>query len=322
MSETEAQASARISPADNLDGWLSERTRDAEPEAPTGQESVAASPAEPTVAEPDASAQPAVDWREVVLPEDVPHGFFRGKKVGDLFESYKHAETAKQQAERERNELRQRLEALERERETEAVVRRVTGIGTQPAAPQQDPRDAEIDKLWFENPAEARRLLNEKWAEDARRVAKEEFANVREAEAVEQQTYAAQNAAREAVEKVAKDYGIAPEQAQARVMGAFSLLAAHATETGDNSIWTVPENYLRAVRMIAGDPTPAIQPPVVAIPAPSRLSDPPGSKRAATASRVPEPSPLAAEEEAVRREVARIAGVDPSRLIKREQQRR
>lgn len=319
MSEPEVQKSEGINLLDNPAEWLDAKARDAEPEEPTGQSEPPASPAEPTVAEPDVAAQPAgVNWREVVLPDDVPHGFFKGKKVEVLFESYTHAEKAKQEAERQRNEALRELDQLRREREAEAAVRRVTGVQPQANEPQGDPLDAEIQAAWFEDPAKARRLMQEQNAREAQRIAQEEW---QRAEYSRQEAYrqrAAQDAANAAVQRVAQMYGVSEEQAKARVMGAFTPMAAHVQSSNDPDVWLNPDAYINTVRWMVGDPTPQAAPTIPTTPVPE-LSDPPGSKRPTptTAPRGSEASPLSREAEQTYRALAEATGIDPKDFIAR-----
>lgn len=316
MSETAVQ-SARIDPSENLDAWLDKKiARDAEPEAETGQSDAPDSPAQPTVTDSVQSAQP--DWREQVLPEDVPHGFFRGKKVGDLFESYTHAERAKQDAERQRNEIQRELEQLRREREAEAAARRVL-TEQQPAA--QAPTTDEIEAAWFENPARAKALLMQQAEERARNAVREELGRAQEANQAEQRVQYAQQAAAHAVQRVADAYGIDEQAAQRRVMGTFALMSAHEQANNDPSVWLNPEAYLYFAEQISGGP-----PPPASYPAPTpapELPDPPGSKRSAPpASRVSQPSALRAETEDAYRALAAVVGADPDRVIARRTARR
>lgn len=319
MSEPEVQTEERINPIDNLSGWLDANTRDAEPEEPTGQSEPPASPAEPTVAEPEAAAQPAaVNWREVVLPDDVPHGFFKGKKVEVLLESYTHAERAKQEAERQRNEALKELEQLRREREAEAAVRRVTGVQPVANEPQADPLDAEIQAAWFEDPNKAQRLMQQKFASEAQRIAQEESQRAEMTRQEASRQRAATEAANAAVQRVAEMYGVSEEQAKARVMGAFTPMAAHVQTTNDADIWLNPDSYINTVRWMVGDPIPAAAPTIPTVPVPE-LSNPPGSKRPASAptTHASEPNAISREEEQVRRRLAKEFNLDPQGLINR-----
>jgi hypothetical protein len=274
----------------------------------------AEAPATETAPQETPAAQP--NWREVVLDGVEEYAFFNGKKVQDVIASYKHAETKLQEDAREKAELRRQLEQIQREREAEAAVKRV--IGTTQPEPQKDDRDAKIDSLWFENPAEARRLLAERASEDARRVAQEELARAREAQEAQQRSQDAISAKDSAASQIAEMYRITTEEAQRRLLGASGLMMRHVQETGDTSIFLVPDNYVSAVKFAFGEPTTAQSAPAPT-PAPLTVPDPPGTKRpAATNSRRPsEPSPLTAEKEDIIRELSRVTGADPDRAVKR-----
>lgn len=315
MSEPEVQPEERISPIDNLSGWLDAKTRDAEPEEQTGQSAEPASPAEPTVAEAPVETQPAVNWREVVIGEDVDHGFFKQKKVPEVIESYKHAQLAMQEAQRERNEALKELEALRREREAEAAVRRVTGVQPQVAAPAADPYEERIQALWFENPSEAQRLIQERATENARRTAEEVFTSAEANRWAAEHQRSAQAAANTAIERVSQLYNITQQEAEFAVTGALPFLINRAASEGDG-VWLAPENYIETVRLVRGNP--AIAAPTIPMTPVPELSDPPGSKRAAAAqTRGSQPSPLTREEEQTRRALAGQFGLDPKDLIAR-----
>jgi hypothetical protein len=312
LSEPEIQTEERINPIDNLSGWLDAKERDAGPEEQTGQSAEPASPAEPTVAEAPVATQPAVDWREVVIGDDVDHGFFKGKKVSEAIESYKHAERAKQEAERQRNETLKELETIRREREAEAAVRRVTGT-----QPQPEPTVSAED-LWFENPKEAARLIREQALAEARQASAEVIQAERAQQQYEQRQRAMFDTAHNAVTEVEKRYGLDRQRAEAVVAGTFSYLGMQESQTNDPSVWLNPENYLAVVRQMIGDPAPRTAPPTIPTTPVPELSDPPGSKRpAAVQQRSPEHPALTREEEQTRRALAKQFGLDPQRLIDR-----
>lgn len=319
MADIEVQEE-RIDPVENLSGWMDAKAskfRDAGPEEQTGESEAPASPAEPTVAQepaPAPEAQAVPDWYESGLV--TKHGFLKGRPGPEVEKAFYHAETAKQKAEREAAELRQQMEQMRRDREAEQAVKRVM----QTPEPKADP-DAEIDRLWFENPAEARRRIAQEAIESARKVTHEELSRIEASRYEAERTAQAQSAANAAVDWVAKEYGVDPETAAMKLAGTFVHITTHVAETGDDSVWRDPNTYASVFRRLYGDPQSAR--PIEVPPSPAPLSDPPGSKRpAASPTRPSEPgSLLTREQEEARKAFARIGGVDPKRLIERAKAR-
>ena len=311
----EQKATPTESSIENPMEWLDKRL-DAK-ESPASETS-----AEPTVAEPAAVPQPVPDWKDVVLPDDVDHGFFRGKKVGDLYQSYRHVETAKQKAESERNDLKQRLEKIEREREAEAAVYRVQQAqAPRSSQPGEDPRWAEVDNLWFTDNARARKLMSELNAEQAAQIADQKFQQYRqEAEQVEykrnvlRQGEEAYDAARTKLNLDTKTWNL---RAPAVML---QLTDQNSPYYGDGFNVFRPEAYLQVYRDIYGGSVQSM-PPVVVKQTPE-LPPPPGSKRPTPVSQPDNAiSPLGRERlDAVER-FAAIGGVDPKRLAERTAKR-
>lgn len=304
------------SPADNPDQWLDNML-----DARANKQA----PAEPAAAEPAAVPQPVPDWKDVVLPEDIDHGFFRGKKVGDLYQSYRHVETAKQQAERERNELRQQLEQERREREAEVAARKVAMEGQQQrqSQPGEDPRWAEVDNLWFTDNTRARRLLSELNAEQAAQIADQRFQQWRqEAEVAERRKQVlseggkAYDEARTKLNLDAKTWNL---RAPAVML---QLTDQNSPYYGDGYNVFRTDAYLQVYRDIYGEPQSQSAPaPIVVKPTPE-LPPPPGAKRPTPVSQ-PDASiaPLTAERMAAVERFAGIGGVDPKSLAARQAKR-
>jgi hypothetical protein len=311
----EQKATPTESSIENPMEWLDKRL-DAK-ESPASE-----TPAEPTVAEPAAVPQPVSDWKDVVLPDDVDHGFFRGKKVGDLYQSYRHVETAKQKAESERNELKQRLDKLEREREAEAAVYRVQQAqAPRQSQPGEDPRWAEVDNNWFTDNVKARKIQAELIAEQAAQIADQRFQQYRqEAEQVEykrnvlRQGEEAYDTARTKLNLDTKTWNL---RAPAVML---QLTDQNSPYYGDGFNVFRPEAYLQVYRDIYGE---AVQsaPPVVVKPTPE-LPPPPGSKRPTPVSQPDNTiSPLTRERADAVERFAMIGGVDPKRLAERTAKR-
>lgn len=293
MAETEPQESVRIDPTENLAGWLDKR--DAEPAENTvavESEPVPASPAQPTVAEQPPPPQP--DWYEAGLA-DVSHGFLKGRKGPEVEKAFRHVETAKQQAERERNELRQRLAQYEAQRAPEAPK------GIEP-------------NLWFENPDEAQRRIDERIA----KVTDEKL------NAYIQKTQAEQQTAR-ALDNGGKAYDSAREALNLDAP-TFNLRAPavmlHLTDPnspfyGDGNGLFDKDRYVEVYRALWPEP---VAPVVVAsVPEPAL---PPGSKKAAPMVSTATTSSLSREEREARKVIAEYTGLDAEKLYKRAENRR
>lgn len=298
-----------VDPTENLDKWLGERSeRDAEPEAPTGQSNAPDSPAEPTVAEPQAPPATEVStepWWETGLAE-AGHGFLKNRKGPEVEKAFRHVETAKQAAERRAALLEQQLEQVRRDREAEAAVLRVQNA-QQPQAEKPTP-EAELEALFWTDQAEYTRRVREMAKQDAL----QEWNAAASARESEHRQQVSVSAGKQAVDQIASEYGVDAATAARMVMSTFTHLAA----SDDLDVWTKADSYVDQVRWLHPRTTPAA--PIVAPPVPE-LPNPPGSKRPATTTpRTPElRSAMSSEEEAMRREIARIADVDPDRYIKR-----
>ena len=288
-------------PSENLSGWLEKRDAGPEPATPA--------PAQPT------------DWKEATIPEDVDHGFFKGKKVGVLYESYKHSENAKQAAERERNELRAENEKLRREREADDAARRVH-TAQQPRQPDPDP-DAEIEQILLQNPKEGIRAITERAHRDAERLIDERWQQ-REAEREQRQGIArvyevGGKAYDEAFAELSKaDPNLTRELFNDRapaLMHHFTNPTSRYYGDGDNllrkeaylDLW--PKLYGTSQQVVVKAAT---EPPM-----------PPGAKRPGSAAKPSEPTtPIDRDDRAARRMLAEVAGIDPDKFIARGEKRR
>lgn len=291
MAETETPAKGSGSPADNLSAWVDKKDAEiasrtvaveSEPEKP-------ATPAEPTVAPVAVPTQPS--WKDVVIGDDVDHGFFKGKAVPQVIESYKHAERAKQEAERRAAELQKELDALRK-----------------PDAPKTiEPN------LWFENAEEAQKRIDERVA----RVAEEKI------QAFIQKTQAEQQTAR-AFETGGKAYDAAREalnlDAQTWNLRAPAVML-HLTDPnspfyGDGNGLFDHNQYVKVAKALWPEAAPVAVKPVVEPP------PPPGAKRPAPASvNTSSASPLKREQADAYREISSIAGLNPDNMLARARKR-
>jgi len=162
----------KVSPLANLDEWLND-PKNTKPAADAKAEPAAA-PESSSTPQPQTS-QPS--WRDQVIGDDAENEFFRGKKVGDLFTSYDHAQRAMRDALTEKNELKRQLEI--RQAADAAVQQSIAAAQPKPPAPA-DPREAEIDEVWFSDPARARFLQQQIFEEKARTLAAEEARRIHE----------------------------------------------------------------------------------------------------------------------------------------------
>lgn len=318
----ETSVGSAINPADNPSEWIEARIkRDAEPTSSTGQSDTQASPAQPTVAASPETVQPT-SWRDTVIGDDVDHGFFKGKKVADAIESYKHAERAKQEAERRANDLQRQLEAERIERQTELVARKVIAEQQQRSAePKRDPLLAEIEQNWFENPARAMELIEQRAAAQQRQIAAEEASRIRqETEKQAQERYVATTG--EQAFYAARDFlKVDPETWDKRGVALLSTVTRQGSKYAEAGGPLNPNVMVQAYKDLFGEPVQA-ENAYVAAPA-QPIATPPGSNkpaRAAMPNSAPT-SPLAQEERIAYELAAKSAGLDVDRFIKRRERR-
>jgi hypothetical protein len=317
VAEIEAPSPERISPADNLDGWIEarEKKKDAEAGQSAGKQDTLSAPAEPTVSKPEAPAQTTSgDWWESGLT-DAKHGFLKGKKGDEVEKAFRHSETAKQAAERRANDLEKRLADFERERIADMAAARVVEQ-QRVVAPTVDPAEG-IDQLWFENP----KLAYAKIVEQARAEAAVEAAKARDEvqSGLQREKYlAAGNAAYEAARVALNlDEATWSKRAKAVYVDVTDPDSDYYKNYGPLNV----ENLVTSYRELYGEPAPQAA-PIVLAPAPSQ-PDPPGSKRPAPPVRSePSQSLLTAERKRALRQIADIAGLDPNSMIARAEQRR
>lgn len=317
-----ADEKGSINPIENLSGWIDkhlEQMRDAEPADTSGQPD-AASSAEPASAPPapqavEPTADPlAGDWWETGLPAN--HGFLKGRKGEEVERAFRNGELTWKQAQTENARLRRELEDTRR-RSAEAPA-------PAPVAPVQQPQNTEeeINQLWFENPAEAKRLM----VEEAKREALGAVKAEREAETFAAEQRTAEEASRSVADYLVAARGYDAAQAARTVIATYPLLQ-QLRDQGRSDAFTDPRVVLWMVDQIleparsAAPPTAAPAAEVPPTPAPS-MPNPPGTKRpAALNARPATANPLRAEQEEVRRSIAEELGIDPQRLIDRAKAR-
>lgn len=322
MSTSEATSSDRPNPADNVTAWLEKR--EAEPASTTGQSETQASPAEPTVAVEAPAVQPTTpegDWWETGL-SDVNHGFLKGRKGPEVEKAFRHAETAKQQAERERNEARQQLDRFQREREAEVAARKVLAE-SQPRQPEIDP-DAEIEAQLLENPRAGIKAIRERARNEAEQYVEKKLAELQQVNAANEQKNQVLKAGADAYDKAREALGVSPEVYNKRVRAVLvDLTDPSSPHYGDGNNIFRPEKYVEVWKEYYPDaPIPAAAPaaPVIAIP---ELPTPPGAKRPSNAvTSEATASPLDKETREAYRLLASYGGLDADRLIKRGERNR
>lgn len=321
MAETNAETPAGSeSPADNPRGWIKARIeRDAEPTSSTGQSDTQASPAQPNVAESPAPVQPT-SWRDTVIGDDVDHGFFKGKKVADAIESYKHAERAKQDAERRANDLQRQLESERIERQAELAARKVAAEQQRKPEVAPDPY-AEIERDWFENPKAAAAKLREQTLAEAQRLYDEREKATREAWESEQRAFQTRQTATEGerVFYAVRDHlGVDAETWERRGIALLSTVTRQGSDYANNGGPLNPQVLVQAYKDLWPD-APAVQVNVPAAPV-APIATPPGANKPARASMPSNaPSPLSAEKRALAQKLANAGGFDPQVLIKKWQ---
>jgi hypothetical protein len=254
-----------VSPTENLDRWLADKTEalraDAEPEAQPA--------AEPVVEEtPDEEVK--TSWRDARL-DDVDHGFLKGRTAGELYESYRHSELAKQTAERERAELRRQLDQIQQAQvQREAIPN-----------PENDPRIAKYNELYLVDPTAAVQVLRESWREDAREVARHEMHQQAQSQAWNNTLQTATQASYQAMTALAERYGLSEEEAAMKLKATWPTLKEAEQQYG-NGVWLNPNNYLQVAERLYGKPHAQAE---VSVPAPE-IPNPPGSRRPALAEAV------------------------------------
>ncbi len=292
---TTATPVERPDPA-NLTAWLADRDTRARAEAP-------AEPPAPAAVTPPA-AQPVNDWREAVIDgDDVEYGFFRGKKVPDVINSYRSLYGDYQTKS-------VRLAELEREN---------AGLKhpPKPEAPSQPDHLAIITDKFYEDPAMVATQIEELATQKAREIYKQEREGERATQAAEQQWNSGVSAATTAAKTAAETYGWSEQDAQKRVVATFPYLK-QLQDKGYADAFTNPTYYDHYVRELFGEPAPKAD-PVVPPPVPV-LSDPPGVKRpAAVTTPVKAVSALDDETSRTYDAVAKLTGLDPAKLKKRRE---
>lgn len=276
-----------------------------EPTAPPAV--VTATPAEPAV-EPPAVEPIPDDWWETGLP--AKHGFLRGRKGEEVEKAFRSGEASYKREAQRRAELEREIAEIKRQREAPPPV----------VPPAQAPADTEeeIDRLWLENPSEARRMMREEWSREEQ----QRYEGRRAADVQQQRFSQSLEASNAAIDHLVSEYGIDKDRATKLITSALPHMSELQVE--NPNVWQHPANYVWVLDQLGFLPAktqPLEAAPPEAVPAPV-VANPPGSKRPAAArTRAPDPSPLRAEEEEKRRAIAEELGLDPENLINRARAR-
>jgi len=332
MSVTEAPAAPEsVKFMDNPGEWIASRVNKEDEETPETTEVAATEPAQPQEpaeakpAEPPAPEAPKPGaWRDVVL-DDVDHGFFKGKKASDLYESYRHSEAAMQKATTERNELQRRLAALEAQQQQKPP---------EPQRPVQTekPQD-ELEALVFDDPKRFVEEVERRAEEKARAVFNTEYQNRTQQSQWENLQDGARQANYYAFQEVQRAYKVSEEQALRLVRATWPEMSEYEKQYGP-AIWANAGNYLGLIARIAGPP-PSDEPAetVPAAPATTQIENPPipnppGNRKPAAIATQPTrtASPLNEDDRAVRNAFAEALGergikIDKERLLARAGQK-
>src|SRR5436305_10335797 len=135
------------------------------------REATEAAPAEPSIEQPAGPAP--TDWREFALPDsdELPNHFYRGKKLPDLFDGIKNAESAMHNANRQRSIAETQAAANETAARTWQqraldLQRQLEEAKKVPAAPEPPDEQAVIE--WTLDPAKRERALREQIKQELR----------------------------------------------------------------------------------------------------------------------------------------------------------
>jgi hypothetical protein len=310
--EANTEESPRVSPVENLSGWLEDR--EAKREKPAEEPA----PAEPTAEVPvEAPVEPAGDWWETGLA-DANHGFLKGRKGPEVEKAFRHVETAKQTAERERNELQREIEAIKREREAEAAARKVAAEN-KPSQPPVDV-DAEIEAKLIENPREGIRLIRERTLAEARKLAEEveqKFRNENEQAEYNRQV---KQAGEQAYDKTRELVNNDPKFDKRMRSVYVEVTDKNSPYYGDGYNAFRPDVMAKVYEElyeVSASPAQIVVKPTPEIPTP------PGAKKPSAANLAePSSSPLTRERIDAARTFAAIGGVDPKALVARQERRK
>lgn len=288
--------------------------------------------------DPSTTETPEAPPAAVAPPAPEVPDEYAGKTPAEIIAEAKAAQDRAQKFEVEAKTANEKLTAQQRQAEIEATARRVIAEQQrQPPAPQAlpppDPRLAEIDDKWFTDSAEARRLLRE--IDDERiqkqldsRVAtmKEEISNQT---AAEKQRAQGNFAFEESMRRLrAAGVSEADLNNRFKITGLYTAVTLKPTADSPNPYYTDggplnPDVLERAWKDLYGaGPVAAVPPPVPAPPVP--IIAPPGSSRPAPAAAPPSQvraAPISADTRRDYEHIAKVAGLDPEKMLQRRQAR-
>lgn len=308
----------QVNPADDIGKWLDQQTEAAEPTTSTGQSDTEASPAEPTVAQPEPTGPQkkyVTSLDEFYLPPDFEHGFFKDKPVREFVKSFRATESEMQRAQREAKEARAAVEQLRADLAARDLALRMAAEQRQ--QPAQQPVDPNL--AWIENPAEAERRLKAELLNEVKQTVTQEtqrFRQETEAERIDRQQ---REAYAEAVHAFRREVPHLDEQAYLKALrGVLAEVTDPEGEYFARGGPLVGANLIsayREMRSAFGGNAPApIQAPVVA-----PAANPPGSVRPAAAPAKPNKGLPTISEERQRgwRQIASQQGLDPDQFVAR-----
>lgn len=280
--------------------------------------SKAAAPDAPPQGTPAESPAVQPNPLELNLPEDFEHGFFRGKPVKELYKSFRATEAEMQRAQREAKELRDEKERLRAE---VAAKNLAVQMAAEQHQRQTQPQDnlSNIERVWFENPKEAARLLREETLAEARRIAAETQTKTSAETIATITTRDRQTRATAAYEEARQRLNLDEATWQKRAKAVLAEITDPQSRyfgDGQTSGPLVTQNYIDAYKDIYGEPAPT----VTVAPAKPAAGNPPGAHKPASTV-APPPNAglptLATEKRAALERTAQSLGIDPEKYITR-----
>lgn len=266
-------------------------------------------PAEPAAAEP-------ANWWEDGLAE-AKHGFLKNRKGPEVENAFRHAETAKQTAERERNVARDEANRLRQELLSKEVALQMAAEERRRATqPPVDPYD-EIESLWFENPKAAAAKLREIVVAESRQNISQETERMRMAQQTESQNAALRQEVNRVYDVTRERLNLTPETWNRRFKAVYVEATDPKGQYADRGGPLNPDNLIAIYNDIYGD-LPAAALPATA-PPPPPAANPPGSARPRAVTQPPNAGlpTLSTEKRAALEMVAGSMGFDKDKYIAR-----
>lgn len=305
-------------------------------------QSFPASTAEPEEPAPSTTAAPAAA---------TPQTGYEGQTPEQIIAAATSDREKREAAESDAKNAREELARGQRQREIEDTARRVVEEQqqqarppTQQAPPPPDLRQAKIEELWWTDPTEARRLLNEvnderykaQLAASREETKREVFAELTQKQ--QQERHAADrkiaNDAYTAAMQKLRDAGVPESELndRARVVAVYSAITLAPTPESPNPYYTdggptkadvIAKAWLDLTGRSSAAAVPAAQ-PVVQPPPPPPIVAPPGSSRPNPAAAPPGNSravPIPADMQRDYKHMAESYGYDGEKLLNRRRDR-